>query len=228
MCTNHVPFRRYIQRPSNLRLSRTELLFLWFWCHCRSGMKTYQHTEMKLRRWEAEHRRSWRRAMRAAGWAARPPSWPPATRPCCSKCWWAAPDIYKRPLASWAYTVFTGSYWTCLMIHSGPGPGASDRGSVFSLISQEQIKFLEEEIQSLEETESSLSCYADWYGSTHKNFKNVATKIDKVDEVMMGKKLKTLEVGRHPPVSNLPSSPHDPLPLGRSRSMRLFLTPSCL
>ncbi|XP_026643178.1 nesprin-1 isoform X9 [Microtus ochrogaster] len=58
----------------------------------------------------------------------------------------------------------------------------------------EQIKFLEEEIQSLEETESSLGCYADWYGSTHKNFKNVATKIDKVDEVMMGKKLKTLEV----------------------------------
>ncbi|XP_038195664.1 nesprin-1 isoform X2 [Arvicola amphibius] len=58
----------------------------------------------------------------------------------------------------------------------------------------EQIKFLEEEIQSLEETESSLSCYSDWYGSTHKNFKNVATKIDKVDEVMMGKKLKTLEV----------------------------------
>lgn len=58
----------------------------------------------------------------------------------------------------------------------------------------EQIKFLEEEIQCLEETESSLSSYSDWYGSTHKNFKNVATKIDKVDEAMMGKKLKTLEV----------------------------------
>lgn len=73
-----------------------------------------------------------------------------------------------------------------------------------SLLSQEQIKFLEEEIQSLEETESSLSCYSDWYVSTQKNFKNVATKIDKVDEVMMGKKLKTLEVGRHPSGSNLP------------------------
>lgn len=62
------------------------------------------------------------------------------------------------------------------------------------MLSQEQIKFLEEEIQCLEETESSLSSYSDWYGSTHKNFKNVATKIDQVDEAMMGKKLKTLEV----------------------------------
>ncbi|KAM5166613.1 nesprin-1 isoform 3-T3 [Callospermophilus lateralis] len=58
----------------------------------------------------------------------------------------------------------------------------------------EQINFLEEEIQSLEESEFSLSSYSDWYGSTHKNFKNVATKIDKVDKGMMGKKLKTLEV----------------------------------
>ncbi|XP_055471872.1 nesprin-1 isoform X4 [Psammomys obesus] len=58
----------------------------------------------------------------------------------------------------------------------------------------EQINFLEEEIQCLEETESSLSSYSDWYGSTQKNFKNVATKIDKVDEAMMGEKLKTLEV----------------------------------
>lgn len=90
------------------------------------------------------------------------------------------------------------------MFHSGPGPGAFICGSVFSLLSQEQIKFLEEEIQSLEETESSLSCYSDWYVSTQKNFKNVATKIDKVDEVMMGKKLKTLEVGRHPSDSSLP------------------------
>lgn len=90
------------------------------------------------------------------------------------------------------------------MVHSGPGPGAFICGSVFSLLSQEQIKFLEEEIQSLEETESSLSCYSDWYVSTQKNFKNVATKIDKVDEVMMGKKLKTLEVGRHPSDSSLP------------------------
>ncbi|EPQ19233.1 Nesprin-1 [Myotis brandtii] len=57
----------------------------------------------------------------------------------------------------------------------------------------EQIKFLEEEIQSLEEAESSLSSYSHWYSSTHKNFKNVAAKIDKVDKAMMGKKMKTLE-----------------------------------
>ena len=64
-----------------------------------------------------------------------------------------------------------------------------------SFFPKEQIKFLEEEIQSLEEAELSLSCYSDWYSSTHKNFKNVAAKIDKVDKVMMGKKMKTLEVG---------------------------------
>ncbi|KAM9666884.1 nesprin-1 isoform 11-T14 [Trichechus inunguis] len=58
----------------------------------------------------------------------------------------------------------------------------------------EQIKFLEEEIQSLEESELSLSSYADWYNSAHKNLKNVATKVDKVDKAMMGKKMKTLEV----------------------------------
>ncbi|XP_016071417.1 PREDICTED: nesprin-1 [Miniopterus natalensis] len=57
----------------------------------------------------------------------------------------------------------------------------------------EQIKFLEEEIQSLEEAESSLSSYSHWYSSTYKNFKNVAAKIDKVDKAMMGKKMKTLE-----------------------------------
>uniref|UniRef100_A0A480VEC9 Nesprin-1 isoform X8 n=1 Tax=Sus scrofa TaxID=9823 RepID=A0A480VEC9_PIG len=57
----------------------------------------------------------------------------------------------------------------------------------------EHITFLEEEIQSLEESELSLSSYSDWYSSTHKNFKNVAAKIDKVDKVMMGKKMKTLE-----------------------------------
>ncbi|XP_045150652.1 nesprin-1 [Echinops telfairi] len=57
-----------------------------------------------------------------------------------------------------------------------------------------QIKFLEEVIQSLEESESSLSCYADWYSATQKNFKNAATKIDKVDKALMGKKMKMLEV----------------------------------
>ena len=67
--------------------------------------------------------------------------------------------------------------------------------SIVFLLSKEQIQFLEEEIQSLEESELSLSSYSDWYSSTHKNFKNVAAKIDKVDKVMMGKKMKTLEVG---------------------------------
>ena len=66
---------------------------------------------------------------------------------------------------------------------------------MLSLLSKEQIKFLEEGIQSLEESELSLSSYSDWYSSTHKNFKNVAAKIDKVDKAMMGKKMKTLEVG---------------------------------
>lgn len=47
----------------------------------------------------------------------------------------------------------------------------------------------------MEEAESSLSSYSHWYSSTHKNFKNVAAKIDKVDKAMMGKKMKTLEVG---------------------------------
>ena len=72
---------------------------------------------------------------------------------------------------------------------------------MLSLLSKEQTKFLEEEIQSLEESELSLSSYSDWYSSTHKNFKNVAAKIDKVDKAMMGKKMKTLEVGMQ--ISNL-------------------------
>lgn len=64
----------------------------------------------------------------------------------------------------------------------------------------------------MEESESSLSSYSDWYGSTHKNFKNVATKIDKVDTTMMGKKLKTLEVGAH--TSDLcPTFPFTELPI---------------
>lgn len=93
------------------------------------------------------------------------------------------------------------------VVHEVPGSRAFVHGSIFSLFSQEEIKFLEEEIQCLEETESSLSSYSDWYGSTHKNFKNVATKIDKVDEAMMGKKLKTLEVGVHPCSSSPTLSP---------------------
>lgn len=77
--------------------------------------------------------------------------------------------------------------------------------SIVFLLSKEQIKFLEEEIQSLEESELSLSSYSDWYSSTHKNFNNVAAKIDKVDKVTMGKKMKTLEVGMQ--VSGLSPSP---------------------
>ncbi|KAM8791856.1 nesprin-1-like [Rhynchonycteris naso] len=57
----------------------------------------------------------------------------------------------------------------------------------------EQIKLLEEEIQSLEDVELSLSSYSDWYSATHKNFKNVAAKIEKVDKAMMEKKMKSLE-----------------------------------
>jgi hypothetical protein len=117
-----------------------------------------------------------------------------------------------------------------------PGPRTFICSSIFSLLSQEQIKFFEEELQCLEETESSLSSYSDWYGSTHKNFKNVATKIDKVDESMMGKKLKTLEVGLHPlvcllsPLLLCDPAPHHPLPQPRHRvdleACVLFLTPS--
>lgn len=69
--------------------------------------------------------------------------------------------------------------------------------SILCFLLKEQIKLLEEEIQSLEESELSLSSYSDWYSSTHKNFKNVAAKIDKVDIVVMGKKMKALEVGTH-------------------------------
>lgn len=76
--------------------------------------------------------------------------------------------------------------------------------SIFLFLSKEQIKFLEEEIQSLEESELSLSSYSDWYGSTHKNFKNLATKIDKVDKAMMGKKMKMLEVGTRPSDLSVP------------------------
>ncbi|XP_074043952.1 nesprin-1 isoform X5 [Macrotis lagotis] len=57
----------------------------------------------------------------------------------------------------------------------------------------EQIKFLEEEIQSLDESDLSFSAYNDWYGSIHKNFKNIATETNKVDKIMMQKKMKTLE-----------------------------------
>nr|XP_045014662.1 nesprin-1 isoform X2 [Jaculus jaculus] len=77
---------------------------------------------------------------------------------------------------------------------SGQATQLTSRYQALLLQVLEQIKFLEEEIQSLEEAELSLSSYSDWYGSTHKNFKNVASKIDKVDKAMMGKKLKTLEV----------------------------------
>ncbi|KAM9000867.1 nesprin-1 isoform 8-T9 [Sarcophilus harrisii] len=57
----------------------------------------------------------------------------------------------------------------------------------------EQIKFLEEEIQSLDESDLSFSTYTDWHGAIHKNFKNIATETNKVDKITMQKKMKTLE-----------------------------------
>lgn len=83
----------------------------------------------------------------------------------------------------------------CMCITKGAGVDLELTVPFCFFFSKEQIKSLEEEIQSLEEAESSLSSYSHWYSSTHKNFKNVAAKIDKVDKVMMGKKMKTLEVG---------------------------------
>lgn len=59
----------------------------------------------------------------------------------------------------------------------------------------------------MEESELSLSSYSDWYSSTHKNFKNVAAKIDKVDQAMMGKKMRTLEVGKQTSDLSLHLSP---------------------
>ncbi|XP_033368639.1 nesprin-1 isoform X3 [Parus major] len=58
----------------------------------------------------------------------------------------------------------------------------------------EQVKFLEEEIRCLEESELSFSAYTNWYGATNKNFKNAITKFDVVDKTVMEKKVQKLEV----------------------------------
>lgn len=59
---------------------------------------------------------------------------------------------------------------------------------------KEQVKFLEEELRCMEESELSFSAYTNWYGATSKNFKNVITKFDVVDKTTMEKKVQKLEV----------------------------------
>ncbi|XP_009975913.1 PREDICTED: nesprin-1-like, partial [Tauraco erythrolophus] len=58
----------------------------------------------------------------------------------------------------------------------------------------EQIKFLEEEIRCMEESELAFSAYTNWYGATKKNFGNVITKFDVVDKTAMEKKVQKLEL----------------------------------
>ncbi|XP_068533197.1 nesprin-1 isoform X4 [Anas acuta] len=58
----------------------------------------------------------------------------------------------------------------------------------------EQIKFLEEEIRSMEESELAFSAYTNWYGATNKNFRNVITKSDVLDKTAMEKKVQELEL----------------------------------
>ncbi|KAM6459267.1 nesprin-1-like [Liasis olivaceus] len=57
----------------------------------------------------------------------------------------------------------------------------------------EQIKFLEEEIQSLEESELAFSAYKDWSEAILRKFRNVVTKSDVVDRALMEKKMQKLE-----------------------------------
>lgn len=59
---------------------------------------------------------------------------------------------------------------------------------------KEQIKFLEEEVRCMEESELAFSAYTNWYGATNKNFRNVITKFDVVDRTAMEKKVQKLEV----------------------------------
>ncbi|KAJ7400746.1 hypothetical protein BTVI_102513 [Pitangus sulphuratus] len=58
----------------------------------------------------------------------------------------------------------------------------------------EQIKFLEEEIRCMEESELSFSAYTNWYGATNKNFRNVIVKFDVVDKTALEKKVQKLEL----------------------------------
>uniref|UniRef100_A0A8C5RH19 Spectrin repeat containing nuclear envelope protein 1 n=1 Tax=Laticauda laticaudata TaxID=8630 RepID=A0A8C5RH19_LATLA len=57
----------------------------------------------------------------------------------------------------------------------------------------EQIKFLEEEIRSLEESEIAFSAYRDWSEAILRKFKNVVTKCDVAERALMEKKMQKLE-----------------------------------
>ncbi|XP_009867463.1 PREDICTED: nesprin-1, partial [Apaloderma vittatum] len=58
----------------------------------------------------------------------------------------------------------------------------------------EQIKFLEEEIRCMEESELAFCAYTNWHGATNKNFRNVVTEFDVVDKTAMEKKVQKLEL----------------------------------
>ncbi|XP_078239370.1 nesprin-1 isoform X9 [Pogona vitticeps] len=57
----------------------------------------------------------------------------------------------------------------------------------------EQIKFLEEEIRSMEESDLAFSAYQDWFGAALRKCGNVVTKSDVVDKAAMEKKMQKLE-----------------------------------
>lgn len=66
--------------------------------------------------------------------------------------------------------------------------------NLFKICFQEQIKFLEEEIRSMDESELAFSAYKDWFGATLRKFRNMVTKSDAVDKVAMEKKIQKFEV----------------------------------
>ncbi|XP_061480140.1 nesprin-1 isoform X3 [Rhineura floridana] len=57
----------------------------------------------------------------------------------------------------------------------------------------EQIKFLEDEIRSMDESELCFTAYKDWFGATVRKFRNVVTKSDVIDKAAMDKKMQKLE-----------------------------------
>ncbi|KAJ7342117.1 hypothetical protein JRQ81_009049, partial [Phrynocephalus forsythii] len=57
----------------------------------------------------------------------------------------------------------------------------------------EQIKFLEEEIRSMEESEVAFCAYKDWFGAALRKFRSVVAKSDVVDKAAMEKKMQNLE-----------------------------------
>ncbi|XP_060128741.1 nesprin-1 isoform X4 [Zootoca vivipara] len=57
----------------------------------------------------------------------------------------------------------------------------------------EQIKFLEDEIRSMDESEVCFAAYKEWFGATLRKFRNVVTKSDVVDKAAMEKKMQKLE-----------------------------------